>query len=162
MLLIIDGYNLIRRVPLLARAESLSLEAGRSRLFEHLARYKAKTGHRILVVFDGAPGGESSRGIEARYHTPADNLIVARAGPGSLVVTSDREVASRAQAKGALACSSEEFGARLFPPPGVRPDEADHEDQERPKKGNPRRLGRKAREAARERERLRRILERGR
>jgi len=162
MLLIIDGYNLIRRVPVLARAESLSLETGRSRLFECLARYRSRTGHRILVVFDGAPGGEAWRGVEARYHTPADDLIVARAGPGALVVTSDREVASRAQARGALICTSEEFGRRLFMPQGASSCDEDNEPREQPKKGNPRRPSKKAREAARERERVRRILERGR
>jgi len=51
--IIVDGYNMIRRVPRFLRAERKSLEEGREVLLMALEDYGAVTGDRITVVFDG-------------------------------------------------------------------------------------------------------------
>ncbi len=124
MWIVVDGYNLIRRLPELRKHESESLEAGRAALVHLLAGYRRARGHhRITVVFDGqsGTGGAVGRtaGIEVRFSRPgetADRLIarLAQEGRGGvLVVSSDREVARAAAATGAAAASCEEFAARL-------------------------------------------------
>lgn len=52
--IIIDGYNLIRRVPRFLRAENEGLEAGRTELLFAIEDYAAALGYRVTVVFDGA------------------------------------------------------------------------------------------------------------
>lgn len=126
MWLVVDGYNLIRRLPELRERESASLEAGRAALVDLLAAYRRARGHhRITVVFDGqggppgAGGAGRTAGIDVRFSRPgetADRVIarLAREGRGGvLVVSSDREVARLAAAAGAAAASCEEFAARL-------------------------------------------------
>lgn len=126
MWIVVDGYNLIRRLPELRDRESQGLEAGRAALVAMLAAYRRARGHhRITVVFDGQGGGGGPGGagrvggIDVRFSTPgetADRLIarLAREGrAGVLVVSSDREVARAAAAAGAAAGSCEEFAARL-------------------------------------------------
>jgi len=54
MWIIVDGYNLIRRLPELREYERESLEAGRAALLQMLAAYRRARGHhRFTVVFDG-------------------------------------------------------------------------------------------------------------
>jgi predicted RNA-binding protein with PIN domain len=125
MWIIVDGYNLIRRLPELREQERLELAAGRAALCALLAAYRRVRGHhRITVVFDGQgnPAGakaERVAGIDVRYSRPgetADRLIVRLAQEGrdgALVVSSDRAVAGAATAAGATAASCEEFAARL-------------------------------------------------
>lgn len=58
-LVIIDGYNVIRRTPAFANAERISLEHGRAALLTMLAaRYRPLADH-IIVVFDGAGACET-------------------------------------------------------------------------------------------------------
>jgi len=65
-LILVDGYNVIRNTPGLARAEAVSLEQGRTALLDRLtARYR-HTPHRVVVVFDGdgvAESGQPMRGL---------------------------------------------------------------------------------------------------
>ncbi|HEY7678102.1 MAG TPA: NYN domain-containing protein [Candidatus Methylomirabilis sp.] len=126
MWIIVDGYNLIRRLPDLRERESESLEAGRAALVNLLAAYRRARGHhRITVVFDGQGGpavpfgGGRIAGIDVRFSRlgeTADRAItrLAQEGrSGALVISSDREVGRLAAAAGAAAASCEEFAARL-------------------------------------------------
>ncbi len=156
MWIVVDGYNVIRRLPQLKGRESESLEAGRAALVEMLAAYRRARGHhRITVVFDGqggtgGPGGAGrAAGIAVRFSRPgetADRLIARLAQEGRagvLVVSSDREVARAAAAAGAAAASCEEFAARLEAAAVADLKGGEEEDtEERPsgKKGTARRL----------------------
>ena len=125
MHLLVDGYNFIKQSPDLRRLEQVELQKAREGLIERLARYKRVKGHSITVVFDGwqegTPGGhrERSRGIEvvfSRVGEKADEVLKRMAAEkkgGALVVTSDREVASFAEKKGAGAMSVSDFADRM-------------------------------------------------
>lgn len=104
--IIVDGHNVLgawdRR--LLADPEA------RRELVERLGRL-ARAGAAVTVVFDSELVGErrsrrSDDGVEVRFAeagSTADDEIVAVAGPGVTVVTNDRELRERAEARGALA-----------------------------------------------------------
>jgi predicted RNA-binding protein with PIN domain len=153
MWIIVDGYNLIRRLPALREREAESLEAGRGALVSMLATYRRARGHhRITVVFDGQSGpagGGRAGGIDVRFSRPgetADRVIarLAREGrSGALVISSDRELGRAAAAAGAAAASCEEFAARLEAAAVADLKGGEEEDaHERPtgKKGTARRL----------------------
>ena len=111
MRIVIDGYNLIRRLPELKALDREDLEAGRDGLVRELSTYRAGKRHRITVVFDGAdsvhPGGGSEKmaGITVRYSPQgrsADSVIIemCRVGQVDLVVTGDREIMDAAKRAG--------------------------------------------------------------
>ncbi len=122
MPLLIDGHNLIGRLPDL-RLDDPDDEA---KLVARLRTYCARTRKRITVVFDrGLPGGHSwelsGGGVEVVFaatgHT-ADGILCervrqARDPRGLTVVTSDREVITVARARGARVVRSDEFAAQL-------------------------------------------------
>lgn len=99
---------------------------GREALIEQLAAYKKRKSHRLTVVFDGgsAPSGttrrHSEKGIQIRFSRPgetADAVIkkmVRSERERALVVSSDREVMSAAEARGAATISAAEFEHRLL------------------------------------------------
>ena len=123
MRILVDGYNVIRRLPELAAVERADgLEAGREALCAHLRAYRRARGHAIAVVFDGAGGSSASSGAEgltvcfSRAGETADAVIarlLKQGGGGAVVVTSDAAVAASALRSGAAAVTAEEFGARL-------------------------------------------------
>ena len=125
MHLLIDGYNFIKQSPDLRELEQIELQKAREGLIERLARYKRVKGHAITVVFDGWQGGkpaghrERSRGIEvvfSRVGEKADEVLKRMAAEkkgGALVVTSDREVASFAERKGAGVISVSGFADKM-------------------------------------------------
>lgn len=125
MWIIIDGYNLIRQWPELARLDRVDLEAGREALLQALQEYRRVRGHRLTVVFDGreqggpAAFGERARGIAVRYSRQgetADDLIarlVEDSGQAATVVSSDHAVQAAARRHGAAAISSPDFIARV-------------------------------------------------
>ncbi len=168
---LIDGYNVIRRSPELGAKEGESLEAGRRALCALLSRAAQVRGDQFTVVFDGSGGGGSAgeagvRVIFSSARESADTVLTRMAVQGGAVVSSDREVCRAATRAGAIPVSAEEFLARLETlPRGVAPDMDDArqrseedapEGRDRgPKKGNPHRLGKKARAAARALGRLR-------
>ena len=131
MPLLIDGHNLIGRLPDL-RLDDPDDEA---KLVARLRTFRARTGKRVTVVFDrGLPGGRSQAlsggGVEVVFasagHT-ADGILCervrrARDPRGLTVVTSDHQVVAVAQARGAGVIRSEEFVAHLRAP---RIDEAE-------------------------------------
>jgi predicted RNA-binding protein with PIN domain len=130
MPILIDGHNLIGRLP------SLSLEDpdDEMRLVGMLMSYQARTGKAITVVFD--PGGAHAlaqtrtRGrvkiVFAPHGGTADRIIerrVQRSRNASewLVVTSDRELADSVARQGARVRSAEAFAAELGVPRDVSP-----------------------------------------
>ncbi|HEB75517.1 MAG TPA: hypothetical protein ENJ04_04120 [Nitrospirae bacterium] len=116
--LIIDGYNLIGTLH-------GDLESRRKRLVKRLVRYRAAKGHDITVVFDGH-GGLSPRetlqtdgGVRivfSRIARKADDVIkdmLVQGGGGFIVVSSDREIADFAWARGSVPVGSGEFLRKL-------------------------------------------------
>jgi predicted RNA-binding protein with PIN domain len=121
MHILVDGYNLIRQSDLLRRYERHSLEAGRLALMSKLSDYKRKKGHRITVVFDGWKSGSAQEGrdrygnieiIYSRQGEKADEVIkriTDQTAEETIVVSSDREIASYVTRQGKTALSSLEF-----------------------------------------------------
>lgn len=157
----IDGYNVIRRDPDLSTAEAGGLEAGRRALLARIAEHARWSGDQFTVVFDGAPvpGPPATPGrLEVVFSRPplkADDVLVRlarREGAGAVVVTSDRAVGDAARRARCAVIGAETFLARLG---GSEPGE---EESDRPagqaKRGNPRRLSKKQRAAARALRRL--------
>ena len=125
MWIIVDGYNLIRQWPELAMLDRAGLQSGREALLRELQSYRRAKRHKITVVFDGrerggfSEGTESAGGIGVRYSKrgeTADSVIarlVSEGGEGTVVVSSDREVAEGARRQGAAWLSAAEFLARV-------------------------------------------------
>jgi len=160
---LVDGYNVIRRSPELAERERESLDAGRQALCRMLASAAGPDDH-FVVVFDGAKGmreTNAARGVQVVFSSArerADDVLAAMARQGGVVVSNDREVRRAAARAGAITVGTDEFLLRLesaarSPAPAGDADWAKDEDDEPPdpgpRKGNPRRLGKKARLAAR-------------
>lgn len=114
--LVIDGYNLIKRVDALsARLDGpKGLEAARSYLMGWLRRNHAARQRRTILVLDGPRPGRSDFGpIEVYYAPSADEAVRRFSGPGALVITSDLDLAGSVRALGAEVLSSEDFWAAL-------------------------------------------------
>lgn len=147
---VIDGYNLIRQSATLSAQEELSLELGRDALLERLRQYKRVRSHRITVVFDAAnkpllaEQRSKHKGIRVIYSgqgETADTVIkriCQNEGEKVLLVTTDRELASYAEARGSVAMDSEDFEVRMemalyVDAKGV--EEGDEEERWHPDKG---------------------------
>jgi hypothetical protein len=104
MRFLIDGYNVTMCDP---ATRDLAAGEQRSALARRLgARGRELVGAAaITIVWDGRSDGHggSSGPVTERYSgdVTADEMIAALAGAGDTVVTSDREVAERALARGA-------------------------------------------------------------
>ena len=154
---LVDGYNVIRRAPALAAREQESLQAGREALCRLLSAAARHAGDRFTVVFDGAQGGGSLSGgtgvrvIFSSRRERADDVLARMATSGGAVVSNDREVRQAAVRGGAIAIPADEFLARLSRTSRPRVAGKDEEEPAGPreKKGNPRRLPKKDRAAAR-------------
>ena len=121
---LVDGYNLLhawdRALP-----EKDDLESARRRLLDALADFGARTGSRVVTVFDGTdlPYSDraSHREVKVRFsRSPkdADRLIadlLAKTDHAreTAVVSSDNAVRAAARAAGAKSVSSAEFSALL-------------------------------------------------
>jgi hypothetical protein len=153
MHLIIDGYNVIRQSPALQLLEARELEAGRTALLARLAAYRERSRHKLTVVFDGWLGGglqesrERCRGmlvIYSRRGERADEVIKRLLGAErqrAVVVTSDREIQTRAQEVGAAWISAGQFEQQhLSSPTAAADEEPEAADSRRPKKGPAHRL----------------------
>jgi len=119
---IIDGHNLISKIPTL----SLSMPDDEQRLIELLNRFGQNSRHRMEVYFDGAPFGWAGvrnygrvRAHFVRKNQPADDAIrnqltrFGRSAQNWVVVTSDRSVQSAAHAAHAQVMSAEDFAGHL-------------------------------------------------
>ena len=121
MLILIDGYNLIRQSDTLRSYERKSLEAGRKALIAKLVEYGKKRAHQITVVFDGVKNGWAEEGrdregkiniIYSRHGERADDVIkrtAERTMEEVIVVSSDREISSYVSKLGKTPLSSPEF-----------------------------------------------------
>lgn len=158
MWILVDGYNLIRQWPELAMLDRADLQSGREALLKELKAYQQARRHHITAVFDGrerggiSGGTENARGIEVRYSRQgetADELIahlVAGAGEGAVVVSSDREVQAAARRHGATPLSAEEFIARMDSSRVADMKGGDEEDRpQKSGKGTAHRLPKRAR-----------------
>jgi predicted RNA-binding protein with PIN domain len=155
---LVDGYNVIRRAPELETRERESLEAGRQALCALLVQVARASADTFTVVFDGAQeGGRAGGGpgvtvIFSSARESADRVLARMAREGGAVVSNDREVRRAAGRAGATVVTTDQFLARLDHarrlPPEAPPDPMDGDEEEPsrgPRKGNPRRLGKKAR-----------------
>jgi predicted RNA-binding protein with PIN domain len=101
--IVVDGYNLIRRVGELKALDERELELGRAELERLLSRYvSSRKNLRAVVVYDSpsAPSGSyrsaTLPGVSVRYSDRADETVVelarrfAAAGDQVLAVSSDR------------------------------------------------------------------------
>ena len=126
---LIDGYNLIRQSDRLSAQERRGgLEMGRETLVRTLAAYRAATGDRVSVVFDGDEGGgfisgaSRQQGIEVSFSRPpesADDVIIGRirrkhGKKAMLVVSSDREIQRAAKRNRIAAMKSEVFETEML------------------------------------------------
>ena len=117
---VVDGYNVIRRIPELADRETREgLAAGREALGHLLTNAAQRSRDRFTVIFDGAKGGSRKVGgagivvIFSSVQKPADTLLIEHAAPGVTVVSDDRDVADGALRAGARALSAKEFVTRI-------------------------------------------------
>jgi hypothetical protein len=135
MPVLIDGHNLIGRLPDISLADP----DDEVRLVARLQSYAGRTGKRVTVVFDrGLPGGRSqtlSRGRVEVIFAPtgrnADRVLMerirrARDPSGLTVVTSDRQVIATARDRGARVVRAEAFVGQLEPSPA--PEDAGKPD----------------------------------
>ena len=167
---LIDGYNLIRRDPDLRDREIESLEAGRRALLHLLARAYRDPRDEFTVVFDGArvaggapPPGGRIRAIFSRPPLTADDELMRLARQwksGAVVVSSDRKIQDAARRSGSAVLTAEQFleGLTFHEDPaaeGLKDLAATDAEPVRDKRGNPRRLSKKARRARRALGRLR-------
>jgi predicted RNA-binding protein with PIN domain len=127
-LILIDGYNLILRSPLLRPGPDRTLREARDKLINLLTWAIGGGDARFLVVFDGAevPGTPERQGrIEVRYSRPprkADDDLrdlvedqIERVDRLT-VVSSDLEVMRHARAMGATVLIADLFLASVVPP----------------------------------------------
>src|SRR5438445_10216492 len=163
---LIDGYNVIRRSPELSSREMVSLDEGGQALCELVSATAHASGDAFTVVFDGAGSGGTGSGrvgvtvVFSSARENADRVLIRLARQGGAVVSNDREVRQSVARAGAVVVTTDEFLARLGrqrrapdvsdadAPDASLPD-ANLKDEEEtprgPRKGNPRRLGKKAR-----------------
>jgi predicted RNA-binding protein with PIN domain len=172
MLWLIDGYNVIRRDPDLRGHEAQSLEAGRRALVQVVQQMARTIPHdEFVVAFDGARVDSPAtaegqvRIVFSRPPETADDLVIRlarRTRAGAVVVTSDRAVQQAADRARAAVIGAESFltyAARAAERRREDSAEIKQDDDANTspsmKRGNPRRLSKKARATARALKRLR-------
>lgn len=125
MQLLIDGHNLIGRMPNLRLDDPDDEE----KLLEYLRRYRGRTGHSLVVVFDPGQAYHPAKtkkqgGITiqfAPHGKTADQIIIQRVRrvknpQGVMVVSSDRTVRQAAQQARVRILDSKEFARQLVQP----------------------------------------------
>ena len=161
--LVIDGYNLTGVMNYTAT----DLEGTREELITRLQAYKRIKGHRITVIFDGKKSGSFYRarmnqgGIEiifSKEGEEADQILremAKKERQSMILVTSDRAVASYAEAQGTVTMPSDEFDSVLsmamYHDMKGTEEEGEGEAIQTKKSGNPRKPSKQ------ERKRLQRI-----
>ena len=83
------------------------------RLVNQLDDFASATGEEVAVVFDGRERDLQATHAHVAFAPHADDAIAARAEPGLTVVTSDHELARRAERRGATVVSSKRLLERL-------------------------------------------------
>jgi predicted RNA-binding protein with PIN domain len=129
-----DGNNLIGQSAATARADSQTRRA----FLSTLSSYKKSGGGRFLVYFDGEDPDRSSSptGISIRYSAPesTDTAILHRLheiqNPSEvIVVTNDRELATRCRNSGASTLSWQQFTLKMQSRPPAKPRKQDDSQQ---------------------------------
>jgi predicted RNA-binding protein with PIN domain len=156
MHLIIDGYNLLHANRSLINLNSIQLQRERERLIDRLSTYQEHKSCGITVVFDGWQEGwsketrEKKKGIEVLFSKlgeKADEVIkrlVKEKGSGTIVITSDRDVARFSQKMDIAVIPSEQFREKLEEGSSDMPEETPEEEESGMKKKGPsRRLSKK-------------------
>lgn len=129
--LLIDGHNLIGKMPGLSLADIDDEE----NLVAMLRKYAMRRRARIVVVFDsGSPGGRSHElsggGVEAVFaangHTNADRVIIERIREVKrpqewAVVSGDRSIQHEAKRRRMRVIESAAFARQLAPPETAEP-----------------------------------------
>jgi hypothetical protein len=124
---IVDGYNLLHKLPALSSLLGCDLEQARERLVSQLAGYRAARNVRVTLVFDGRgpqarpAGARLPSGVEVVYSRApqtADDVIkrmlaTERSPRACTVVTSDNSIILHARDFGAKVVSSAEFAGQL-------------------------------------------------
>jgi len=171
---LIDGYNVIRRDPELSGLDRRNLEEGRHALLRMLARVARVSRDDFVVVFDGvrrsagSPPALRVRTLFSRPPEKADDVLIRLAregGPGVAVVTSDRAVQEAARRARTAVVGADAFLERISvigsaERRSVEPQWSDRTEPDEPvaprgpKKGNPRRLPRRERQARKALDRL--------
>ena len=109
--LIVDGSNVMgsrpdgwwRDKPAARTRLTVEIDEAAGALTDRLL---GDPGAEVVVVHDGRPIDMQLLRVLARFAGHADDLIAAIAAPGDVVVTSDRELARRAEAEGASVVGS--------------------------------------------------------
>lgn len=170
---LVDGYNVIRRLPALRAAERRSLAEGRAALLDWLVPHFHGTAHRLVVVFDGDGAAETTQALRCgvgsqqiftRRGETADAVILRRAaaeraaGHVVEVITDDIAVRMGSADVGALGVSTEGLRAHVNDAPHHLRKRAQHsayarrelsrDDDDAPpsrhaRKGNPRKAPRR-------------------
>lgn len=122
---LIDGHNLIGQMQNI----SLSDPHDEDKLLEYLRRFRARTGHKLTVVFDAGAGYQMAKkkqqgGITiefAPHGLPADRIIIRRLNRVKnpqevMVVSSDRAIQQAARQAQVRVLSAEEFARQLVEP----------------------------------------------
>ena len=130
--ILVDGYNVIRRIPKWADLFRRDMAASRNALIQHCTLFKSRhhAVGEIVVIFDGdstvtSHPGPHVPGVRVTF-TPtgveADERIVemVRGGAphGMIVVSDDAEVAGRSHNLGATIMSVADFQRGALPGPG--------------------------------------------
>ncbi len=123
MTLIIDGHNLIPKIP----GISLADENDEQQLLALISEYCRLTRNHAEVFFDGAPppqrlpgGGGLVHAHYVRKGTAADDAIIAfveksgKNAKNQTVVSSDRHIQAQVRAFGSAVVSSETFAAKVI------------------------------------------------
>jgi uncharacterized protein len=160
MHVIIDGYNLLHADRSLNNVNSIELQRERERLIDRLSTYQRMRACGLTVVFDGWQEGwgtetrEKKKGIEvvfSKLGEKADEVIKRLAkerGSGTVVITSDREVARFVQRMDVAVIPSEQFRERLEKTSSRLIEETlEEEESGTKKKGPARRLSKKEKRA---------------
>lgn len=125
MMYLIDGHNLIGRLPDL----QLDDPDDEALLVQKLKSFAARTGQRCIVIFDqGLPGGESKMSnakvkvVFARHDSNADRVMMTRISgiqnpKDWTVVSSDNDVLAAARRRKMATLKSSEFANILERPP---------------------------------------------
>ncbi|NOX18869.1 MAG: NYN domain-containing protein [Chlorobi bacterium] len=114
---LIDGNNLIWKIPRLAKLQKSNKQAARDHLIPKLDGKFVTSRTAVTVYFDGFPDGElRSSKVKIKYsnNRPADRLIIEEIerskNPRTIcVVSSDHEIQNLAKVCGAKIIKSEEF-----------------------------------------------------
>lgn len=133
--LIVDGYNVIHRVPAFQVSLDNSLEAARENLLRYCGRWRDTRGDfgELHVVFDGdssviGNGVRMIRGVQITYtktREDADDRIrqMLDDSPRNrqcVVVTDDNELASAVRSRGGGLMSAQEFAGTIKERPDLR------------------------------------------